>query len=247
MMRNVCFKKGLIVGIIVLFIGVSVQPGMGTEIPDKIEVEPKDYLFQTIIDISNNPDVRDLVEQVKNNDKVFKCDYNFVNVYLKLLLRNPRELFSMLFTKPSMTYEYLDLIYTKGFELLNVIGENEALEIIDSVESTNPDFFNEFNYIVMNDEELSYRISILNEMNEELNTNPPLKIYPIICAILLISTIPLIIIMNILDVLSIIFHFIPILSNMFDTWSFIVFDTLVGIGLLMMLVFNCFRDWEPWP
>ena len=49
MMRNVCFKKGLIVGIIVLFIGVSVQPGMGTEIPDKIEVEPKDYLFQTII------------------------------------------------------------------------------------------------------------------------------------------------------------------------------------------------------
>ena len=92
-------KKVLVIGVILLFIGVSVQPSMGTDVPEKIEVEPKDYLFQTIVDISNNPEVKELFEQVKDKGIVFISDYNFRNVYLKLLFRNPRLFCSLLFTK----------------------------------------------------------------------------------------------------------------------------------------------------
>ena len=51
-----------VVGITILFLGVGIQPAIATveSKEDFIDVEPKDYLFQTIIDIANNPDVKDI-------------------------------------------------------------------------------------------------------------------------------------------------------------------------------------------
>jgi hypothetical protein len=50
-----------VVGITILFLGVGIQPAIATVTPTKVvDFEPKDYLFQTIIDITNNPDVKDI-------------------------------------------------------------------------------------------------------------------------------------------------------------------------------------------
>jgi hypothetical protein len=39
MMSGSIYKKGLVVGIIILFLGLSIQPSIGTEIPVKKEIE----------------------------------------------------------------------------------------------------------------------------------------------------------------------------------------------------------------
>ena len=59
-MRNSWYKKAIVLSIIVLFLGVSIQPSMGAEIPDKIEVEPKDNLIQKIKEITNSPDFKNI-------------------------------------------------------------------------------------------------------------------------------------------------------------------------------------------
>ena len=79
------FNKTLVVGVIVLFLGVGIQPSITTvqprsekavQIKEKtIDVKPKDYLLQTITNISNNPDVKDLL--------FFKSQQNGFNNILK--------------------------------------------------------------------------------------------------------------------------------------------------------------------
>jgi hypothetical protein len=141
------------------------------------DIEPKDYLFQTIIDIANNPEVKNLLEKYGND--LYKVDIDR-SAYRKLFLRNPRLMFNMLFTKPSMSMEYLDKCYNNGVEFTNIIGEDKALDMMNSIEVTNPDLFDEFNIIIMNDGELSNRLETLKEMNKELN---PASHDEIICAI----------------------------------------------------------------
>ena len=172
-------KKWLAVGIILLFIGVSFQP----IIAEKTKIisvenessyanvdfdEAKEYLFQTLIAISNNQNVKELLKQ--NNHKAFNSDYDYKDVFLQILFKKPRLLKSMLFTKPKMTYEYLETNYNRGLELYNILGKEESLKIIESVKIVNPEFFNELNNIILNDKELYDKILTLGEINEILKS-----------------------------------------------------------------------------
>jgi len=168
------FKKGLVLGIIILFISVGIQPAFAVDIPEKVEVEPKDYLFETMVAIANNPDVQELFEEYENN---INFDYDGKYIFRQLLFRNPKLLCSMVFTKPDITTQYLDEIYNQGIELVDIFGEEKALEMLELVEITNTELLDDFNNIIMNDEELSNRISTLIELNEDNST---------ICEILLI-------------------------------------------------------------
>jgi hypothetical protein len=157
------YKKGLVVGIIVLFIGVGFQSSIAVDIPEKEEIEPKDYLFETIIEIANNPDVKDLLKEYEH---CINFDYNSKYIFRQLLFRNPELLFTIIFSKPEITTQYLDKTYNQGIELVEIFGEEKAHEILDSVEITNPNLFDDLNNIIMKDEELSNRISTLEELNE---------------------------------------------------------------------------------
>ena len=172
-----------VVGITILFLGLAIQPSLAVQPETEIDIEPKDYLFQTIIDIANNPNVKNLLEQYKYD--LCKVDIDR-SVYRKLLLRNLRPFRSMIFTKPSLTYEYLDKSYNQGLEVTNIIGEDKVLEIMESVEITDTKLFDELNNIISKDEELSHRLAILKEMNKEIKPDAQLddRSYPIICAII---------------------------------------------------------------
>jgi len=162
-------KKIIVIGVIALFICVGFQPAFATE-PiistdiTKEDIEPKDYLFETIIEIANNPDVQDFLEEYENN--IFNFDYNGKYIFRQLLFKNPELLFSMIFTKPVITMKYLDKTYHQGIELIDIFGEEKAYEILASVEISNPDIFNDLHNIVSNNKELSNRISTLEELNE---------------------------------------------------------------------------------
>jgi len=192
--RTIC--KGLAVAVIILFLGLAVQPSVATVHPkEKIDVEPKDYLFKTIIDISNNPDVKELLEQYNHN--LFTSDYDYKSVYRELLLKKPRLLYSMIFTRPSITCEYLDKCYNKGIEITNILGEDEVIETIENVEVTDRKLFDNLNNIIINDEELSSRLETLKEMNKDIKLDNPWD-FPVICAILILIYFPLVLVADVL-------------------------------------------------
>jgi len=180
-MINLRLGKALAVAVIILFLGLAIQPSVAVQPETEIDIEPKDYLFQTIIDIANNPELKELLEQ-------HKCDLFKLNVdrsvYCKLFLRYPRLFGSLLFSKSSLTYEYLDRTYSNGIEITKIIGEDKALELIESIKVSDTEIFNEFNNIIANDEELSGRIAPLRELNKELKPDSPLQDWPLICYIL---------------------------------------------------------------
>lgn len=173
------FSKTLVIGIIVLFLGVGIQPAIAAVQPKKeiINDNFKGDLFQTIIDIADNPDVKNLIEQYENN--LFRVNVDR-SIYLKILFRDPILFFNVLLTKPTKTHEYLNKCYKMGIEITNIIGEDKTLEIIESVEVTDTVLFDELNKIIIKDETLSDKLTTLKKMNKESNFQPLTLDSPII-------------------------------------------------------------------
>jgi len=224
--KPILLYKTLVVGVIVLLISVAVQPSIATIQPkEEKNIEPKEFLFQTIINLENNPDVQSLLEQY--NNKILISDYDYKSVLSQLLFKKPRLLFSMIFTKPSVTYDYLEKSYNKGIKITNILGEDKALEVLESVEISNPKVFDELNNIILNNEELSSRIATLKEMNKEFNPIAPLDANPIVCGTLALILIPTLIIMAFYYALAVLFVENTTLSNIF----LFVFGIFGGLAL----------------
>ena len=202
-MRTSFVKNGLVMVVILLFIGVAVQPSIATvQQEEEINTKPKDYLFQTIIDIASNPDVKNLIEQYeddwKHNNGFLNYDIDR-NFYRKIFFRNPWLFSSLIFTKPSVTYKYLESAYEQGCKIVNTLGEDKALEMIESIKINNPEVLEELNNIIMSNDELSNRLTILEEMNKELKPDIPLEYNPVVCAILTIILSPVLLLIALID------------------------------------------------
>lgn len=179
-------NNALVFGIIILFFGLAVQPGTAIVQTEKIESESKDFLFKTIIEIVNHREIKNLFEQEMKNGFFLDFNYNLRSVYRKLLLKDPNLLIQSIFTKPTVTCEYLDTAYNQGCDLINVIGEDKALEIIESITVTNPNISNKLSYILKNNEEINEKITEIKAINQQLNPSLPFEGYPIICVVLLV-------------------------------------------------------------
>jgi hypothetical protein len=234
-------KKIIVIGVIALFVSVGIQPAFAVEsnvsvdnIKIEEDIEPKDYLFETIIEIANNPEVKELFKKYSHNMFKFNNDYKAIN--RQILFKNPRLLFSMLFAKPKMTNEYLNLVYNQGCKIVNIIGEDEALEMIESVKISNPEIFDKLDNIIMNNEEISNRISTLEIMNEELKPDKPLEVDPIVCAKLFLLFLASLINLYIFGFLYQIFIENPILAPIFRPLAYYFSSlTLDSAGLLIEL------------
>ena len=189
--------KSFTLGIVVIFICVSFQPIIAEKTVslkkesnnDNVDFEKvKEYLFQTLIDILNNPEVKQFLNEHKHDLITRNNNYDCKNAIQKISSQNPKLLKSIFITKPKMTYEYLETNYNRGLELYNILGEEESLKMIESIYVANPELFNELKDIIVNDKELYNRITTLGEMNEVLEPIPPF-LRPI-CWILFISYLP---------------------------------------------------------
>jgi len=225
-MINLRLGKALAVAVIILFLGLAIQPSVAVQPETEIDIEPKDYLFQTIIDIANNPELKELLEQ-------HKCDLFKLNVdrsvYCKLFLRYPRLFGSLLFSKSSLTYEYLDRTYSNGIEITKIIGEDKALELIESIEVTDTEVLDEFNSIISKDEELSIRFETLKQMNNESNSILGYP-YPIICTILTFLAMPS----------EILFDLINIFQDFYFISYFIAFIWAILIPYWIVILYLAF-------
>ena len=225
-MKKDILSKTFVIGVVILFIGVGGQSVFAVDIPEKEEIEPKDYLFETIIIIANNPDIQNLFEEYKNN---INLDYNNRYIFRQLLFKNPDLLCSMVFTKTKTTTQYLEESYDQGIKLIDIYSEEKTLEMLDSVKLKNPELLDDLNNIVMNDEDLSDRISKLSFLNNE--TNP-------ICYALVILGIRAIIKWISLDWLEVIFRNVQYLELFFMARSWLVIPQIFIISDLLN-VFDC--------
>jgi len=255
MKRRILIKE-LTIGVILLFIGLAIQPSIATIQPKEIDIEPKDYLFQTIIDIANNPDVKKLFEQ--NDNGLFKVDIDR-NIYRKIFFRYPRLFSSLIFSKQIMSLEYFDEYYNKGIGITNLIGEDKVLEIMESIDIVDTQFFNELNNIIKNDEKLYPKLETLKEMNKKIKPETPYENNPIVCvflAVLFIVSIPvgffLSIPANMLLYLFKIPYYLhenyglfPILAYFHDiAYGICGWLALTPIIISLIMFFLC-ADWEP--
>ena len=230
-------KRFLVVSVIALFIGVAVYPSTATvqQVEDTNE-EPKGILFQTIIEISNHQEVRDLIEQYNQN--LFTS--NHIDAFPRLLLKESRLPFRIPFTKPSSSYEFLDKCYNSGIELINIFSEDKVLKIVETAELYNPEVLEEINSIVVEDEILSEKISLLRE----INTNPIWPNTPLICKILLIIILPLYILaapaIAILEIYDQEPNSIgPILFHLAFIWAYLLYIFIEPLLYLFIYEFNC--------
>jgi len=215
-MKNEWLVKIFAFGIVVLFIDVSFQPIIAEKIVlDEKEFEynnvdfeeAKEYLFQTLIDISNNPEVKQFLNEPKNslisrNNNNYDCK----NTIQKIYSHNPKLLKSIFFTRPKMTYDYLEKNYKKGLKIVEILGLEETSNMMESVKISNKEFFSELKNIIANDEELSNRVSVLEEMNNNLISNLDFKDHPIICALLMLTCVPIFILLLFFSILMAIFE-----------------------------------------
>ena len=227
-MKKDLLSKTLVMGIVVLFIGIGVQSAFAVDIPEKEEIEPKDYLFETIVAISNNQDIQDLLDEYKDS---FNFNLNNQYIFRQLFFKNPDLLCSMVFTKTKTTSKYLDNTYDQGVELVDIFGEKKTMEMLDSIELTNPELLDDLYQIIINDAELSNRISTLDEMNNETSS---------ICKILFILGIRDLIKWMTLDWLEYIFYNVTYLRYFFMVRSWFVVPQ-VYIILDLLVVFDCWK------
>jgi hypothetical protein len=196
--------KTIVIGIILLLISVGFQSAIAVDIPEKEEIEPKDYLFDTIIELNNHQDFQDILREYGYNIFTYELDNKYI--FRNLLFKNPELLSSIVFTKTEMTSQYLEKVYSQGTKLVEIFGEEKFLELLDSVEISNPEIFNDMRNIVLNDKELSDRVSTLSELN---------AITFIICIILIIMIAGVLVKDSFFTGLSIMFINYPIVRHFF--------------------------------
>ena len=190
MTKNDIWKKAIVLSIIVMFLGVGIYPVIAShpkqtpnilttdETDYGIDTEPKEYLFQTIVDIINNPEINLLFETTKNDGECICYNYDIRSVFQKIFFKKPLLIFTMIFSKPSITHTYLETNYNRGCEVKNILGEDNSNMIVNSIEITNTEFFSNLNDIIMDNEDIYDKITTLATLNSQ-NENSS-----IICRIL---------------------------------------------------------------
>ena len=188
------------IGVCLILILASLSPVVGYQCVESDVEENKEnydekdifyskkYLFETIIEIANNPDIKRLSYQYNLN--LFTSDFGNKDVLKQLFFKNFYLLSLLLFTKQSLSYNYLDSIYNKGTKLAGFFSEDDISEIMESLTFTNPEILDKSNKIIKNDEMLYKKISTLKEMNKDIKSNQRLWNFTIICTILAIIVLP---------------------------------------------------------
>ena len=93
-------------------------------------------------------------------DDLLKVDIDR-SVYRKIFFRNPVILFNLIFTRPTMSHEYLNFSYNQGIRIMNILGEHKVIEIVESIKVTNPQLLDDISNVITKDEELNNKIETL--------------------------------------------------------------------------------------
>jgi len=239
-MRNGIYKTVVII-LMLLLVGLAFQPAVSTYGIKKEESEPKKYLFETIIDITKNPDIKNFFNNIEPND--INLNINTRATFFKILLKNPSLITSMWFKRPIVSHNYLSFVYNQGIEAVKIIGEEKSIEIVNSLAIKNPEIINDLTKILNNNEELSQRISTLEIMNNEVKPDEPFADNPVICSIFCGLTVLFVI--NAIALLSITKSMGE--SSPLYTLLLTMVEVMIGIALINAGIAAQYNCWDDYP
>jgi hypothetical protein len=242
--------KSIAILITLLFVGLAIQPIVSTNELKTEQIVPSNYLYETIIDVINDPEINDFLKQIedewKNNNYCITWDFDSKVIFKNLILKKPKILVSLLLTESSVTQDYLESSYVKGCEITNALGEKNVIDIVDSVEITNPEILDELNNLLINNEELNERISTLEELNVN-SQSLPFRNYSTICKVLLILYYVYILRCGIVSFFSKFFVGLPIISVIFDLMWFKNWEFAGVCMLVFQLIYDTIGCEKPSP
>jgi hypothetical protein len=246
--------KTLAFVIIFLIIGISIQPAIATIEPEEkiIDVEPKDYLFQTIIELANNQEVNNLLIQQKFN--LFNVDID-QEIIRKIFFSNPRVIHSLMITKLANTQNNLNWIYNQGIHIIDIIGEDTALNILEQVKIKDKLVFEELNFIIEDDEVLYDNINNLVKLNSEMVPKNISDILSgLVCGICIVIFIAILVTISLINIpVELVLNLLSIIPN--ENWNkfltqinffFIkLYVTMILVSTLLMII-GCGIEFDPY-
>ena len=156
-------KKGLVFAIILLFIGIAIQPGISTKTiqDEKTGVDAKDYLFQTILDIVNDKEVQSVVS--KYHSGMFHRDMQ----------------------TRVLTMKQLNSMYLVGSIFSKRVDKSKVQSLFQNYKLNNQELLDEIGSIIENNVMLNMEMEQLKLLNCDCEKNSTINwSFPIICAFL---------------------------------------------------------------
>ena len=148
-------------------------------------IKPKELLFQTIVDIAENKDIQNLFGNSEFEIELNKGESTLL--LMKLFMKNPKLLFSILFVHPVLSKDYLNYAYGMGLEISDTLDELDIELTVDSIHVKNPRMQEEIFNIIEGNNELNKKMEEISYLTcgcDNDNTEFTNWDFPIICDIL---------------------------------------------------------------
>lgn len=134
----------------------------------KNEIDQKEFLFQTIFDIANNQEIRNIIQNSKNN---------------RGLGRSP--LGVILSSSPILTKCYLNFAYRMVVILSRILGASKIHSIFERYKVSNQEMQKEISTVIERNEALSKKIEKLSDLPCECEKDSTTGWrYPVLCLFL---------------------------------------------------------------
>jgi hypothetical protein len=127
----------------------------------------KHLLFQTVIDFTKDEDFLKILD-LNGYDFVMNT-YDFRVLYGKLIMKNPMIIISLLKTKPTLSEDYLEIMYKQGVEISNLLDESEINSLIDSIKLNDEDIKEEMKDKISSNSRLQKNIDLIDDLNCNCN------------------------------------------------------------------------------
>ena len=192
------------------------SPSKDTLIED--EINPKELLFQIIMDMAENKDIQKIVENSEFEIELNKEKSTLL--FIKLFLKNPKVIFSMFFSRPVLSKDYLNYVYNLGLKISETLDESDIELAVDSIHVKNPRIQEEIFNIIEGNNELNKKMEKISHLTCGCNNDNAEFTnwdFPIIC-----------------DIVSAIVVFGFLIFFVFDGPG-IIYIT----GLILNKIFNC--------
>lgn len=240
-MRKEIFKTVAIV-VTILFIGIAFQPAVSTNELKGEGAKPKECLFESVVDITNDPEIEEFFKQSVGE----RIDYN-INVrplFFKILLTKPGIVTSIIFNRPTESFNYLESAYDLGIDTVKILGEDKSIELFLSIKEKNPEIIEDLQSLLLNNEDLNEKITQLELLNNLPKSDFPFATNPVLCAAF--TTLTIYFMINAITVYNLALVFGEG-SPIYDFLLTIVVETLMNMALVNAAIADIFGCWDDYP
>ncbi|DAC73364.1 MAG TPA: hypothetical protein DSN98_00320 [Thermoplasmata archaeon] len=165
---SICAVILLVLGSLTNVVGYQTFQSSNQKIINE-EINQKELLFQTIVDIANNKDIPEIVLKSQiNREGLFNPDVKF-----------------SIFNTPALTKNQLNHMYLVGLMLSKIISKTRIHPMVEQYQVNNQRMQKEISVVIEKDVLLKGEMTDLSSLQCDCeNNNTTVWHYPVICALL---------------------------------------------------------------